>query len=229
MEPARSAGATSPGSCLICVLAFFIAGGNALKCFECKDLSGNPCVGESVLCHSGSNVCISSLVQYQIDPSLPGAQNLGGVPTWLFMRACGSSDQCSSIITLRTSYTRMVTSNQCCMSDNCSPPKPPVISEQSENGLTCMGCFNVTSDSCQEYKSVKCRGSEQQCFTYSNKHLEGGDSIAMAGCATQTACDLDLGYDGIKTQCYGGCSNNRSSQIASSLSIAAFLAVVYLG
>ncbi|XP_072269303.1 phospholipase A2 inhibitor gamma subunit B-like [Pyxicephalus adspersus] len=225
MEPARSAWAASPPSCLICVLVLFIIGGNALKCYECKDLSGNPCTGESVECQPGSDVCISSLVQYQIDPAYPGT--LEGVPTWVFMRACGRSDHCSDVIILRTPYTRMVTSNKCCTGNNCMPPRPAVINEESPNGLTCMGCFNLTSASCQENKPVQCRGSESQCFTYSNQILEDNESITMAGCATKTACDLDL-YDDTKTQCYGGCSATHSSRIVSSLSFIALLIIMYL-
>ncbi|XP_018427863.1 PREDICTED: phospholipase A2 inhibitor subunit gamma B-like [Nanorana parkeri] len=213
MEPARRARATSR---LICILALFITRGNSLKCLECKDLSGDSCVGESVICQSGSNVCISSLVHYQ------------KVPTWVFMRFCGNSEQCPEVVTLRTPYSRMVTSNKCCMGDNCTPSRPPVIAEEAKNGLICKGCFNATSDTCQEHKSVECRGTERQCFTYYNRYLEGNRSIAMEGCATKTACALDLNNDGKETMCYGESYANRSPQIASSLSFAAFFIVLYL-
>ncbi|KAM5157639.1 phospholipase A2 inhibitor PIP-like [Mantella aurantiaca] len=226
MEPARSAWVTSPASCLIFGLALFITGGNALKCYECKDLSGNPCMGESENCQSGSDVCISSLVQYQIDPSYPGSQNLE-VPTLVFMRSCGQSNQCSDVVTLRTPYSKMLTSNRCCNSDNCLPPRPAVMVEEPQNGLACVGCFNFTSDSCQDYKPVQCRGSELRCFNYTNQHLDGG-AMALAGCATDTACNLDLGHDDRKTVCYGGCPTNYSPRITSSLSIAVLLMVLHL-
>ncbi|XP_068094335.1 uncharacterized protein [Hyperolius riggenbachi] len=146
---------------LMCVLlALLVTGGDTLQCISCTNTSGKDCTGNSVICQYGYDVCMSSLVQYQIDSSYPGG--VSNFPTRVFMRSCGNSEQCSDLTVLRTPYIRMVTSNKCCSGGNCSP-QPPT------------------------------------------------GSVTMAGCATRSACNLYLGSDNAKTECYGESPPNSSS------------------
>ncbi|XP_068094336.1 phospholipase A2 inhibitor NAI-like isoform X3 [Hyperolius riggenbachi] len=143
------------------------------------------------------------------DSSYPGG--VSNFPTRVFMRSCGNSEQCSDLTVLRTPYIRMVTSNKCCSGGNCSPQPPTdwsVVGGASPNGLVCQGCLNVT---CKEYRNVQCRGSENQCFTYYSPQLDERGSVTMAGCATRSACNLYLGSDNAKTECYGESPPNSSS------------------
>ncbi|XP_063780826.1 phospholipase A2 inhibitor gamma subunit B-like [Pseudophryne corroboree] len=180
-------------------------------------------------CPADCDVCLSTLVQYEMDTSNPESQSLlqsiGPRPPLVFVRGCGQSAECKDVLILRTPYNRMVTSSTCCKTDLCSSALPTVIPEASNNGLACNGCFQTTS--CLDFTPVYCRGSESRCFSYSNLQLNDNVSVSMAGCATETACDIDL-QQGNLTVCRDGVHSGSRVVPSSLLLIAAGLSVTYI-
>ncbi|KAM8966342.1 phospholipase A2 inhibitor NAI-like [Pelodytes ibericus] len=176
-----------------------VPAGSSLQCMQCISRTGDICTGIPVSCAPVSDVCISSLVQDEIntsDPdSLPLLQENGprNVTSHIFIRDCGTSSDCEKNVFLRNPYNRIVTSHRCCQSNLCSPDLPKPILESPPNGLTCPGCLSFTEPMCKGFKAVQCRGSEKQCFSFSS--LPGTDNdvtLGMQGCASQTACNIEL-------------------------------------
>ncbi|XP_075703750.1 uncharacterized protein LOC142696304 [Rhinoderma darwinii] len=177
-------------------LAFLISAGEALRCIDCKDFSGKLCSGASVTCPAATDICLSTLVQYEINSTNPQIQNvlqsIRAVSPLTLVRGCGYLEECTEVIVLRTSYSRTVTSNRCCKSDLCTPETPTALSEAPKNTLTCPGCFQLTPDSCQDYKPVQCRGDEVQCFSYTKLHLY--DNASTDPLYTKAAASTDPLY-----------------------------------
>ncbi|XP_053323530.1 phospholipase A2 inhibitor gamma subunit B-like [Spea bombifrons] len=193
---------------LLCVLLAAVTTGSSLQCMQCTDVAGKTCAGIAVNCAPTSDVCTSTLVQDEIDTSDPESMFLldgsRNKTSYMFLRDCGNSSDCNKVVILRTPYNRMVKSTRCCRSNLCTPETPKPIPESAQNGVTCPGCLTVTQDRCEKYKPVSCRGNEQNCFSFSSKPSKGSDvSYALSGCASQSACNMELEI-GNQVQCTSG-------------------------
>ncbi|XP_040288753.1 phospholipase A2 inhibitor and Ly6/PLAUR domain-containing protein-like [Bufo bufo] len=206
-----------------------VVSGDTLHCTECTDFSGRFCSGESVTCPIDSNVCMSSLVQYEINSTSPQIQTIlqyiGTISPLTFVRGCGYSEDCTEVVVLRTPDSKIVTRSVCCNSDLCTPDTPAGFPEAPKNNITCPGCLQVNRGSCQDYLPVQCRGKEDHCFSYTLQ-LNNNVTITMAGCATRTACNLDLQEDRRKTICTAGIMNGAGSVYSSLLLLTATLVII---
>ncbi|KAM4689428.1 phospholipase A2 inhibitor gamma subunit B-like [Discoglossus pictus] len=184
--------ASHPTMLIACVLLTFITAGNALMCAQCFDDKGNFCQGPAVTCSATSDVCISTLVQNEINTSNPASASVlqQEKDSYFFERGCGAPKECGLDVIVRTPYNRIVTSRRCCQTDMCAPQTPRPIPESSTNQLTCPGCLSRKSEYCEPDQIVYCRGIETRCYTYSGK--TDNVSISMSGCASLTACDRQL-------------------------------------
>ncbi|XP_073399335.1 phospholipase A2 inhibitor PIP-like [Dendrobates tinctorius] len=219
--------------CLLCaLLVVLFSGGDALRCIVCRDYSGAVCTGKPETCPPDTNVCLSTLVQYDINSTDGQTQNvlqsIGAVSPLTYVRDCGYLEKCTEVVVLRTPYSRTVASNSCCKTDLCTPETPTALPESPKNGLTCAGCFQITQDSCHSYESVQCHGNEIQCFSYTNLPLNNDVSLAMSGCATKTACNLDLEEDQKKTLCTGGIISGTENVRRSLLLLTAAILIKFL-
>ncbi|XP_063306289.1 phospholipase A2 inhibitor NAI-like [Pelobates fuscus] len=182
----------------LCVLLAIIPTGFSLQCIQCSDPGGQFCNGIHVNCGPASDVCMSSLIQEEINTSDPNSLNILQITrtsSYRYIRDCGTSSDCDKVVILRTPYNRMVTSNRCCRSNLCTPESPRSIPEGSQNGVTCPGCLTFINQECAAYKAVYCRGDEKYCFHFSSKPLKDDNlTFAMKGCATQSACNLELEF-----------------------------------
>ncbi|XP_073532910.1 phospholipase A2 inhibitor PIP-like [Phyllobates terribilis] len=202
--------------CLLCaLLVVLFSAGDAIRCIICRDYSGGVCTGDPMTCPSDSNVCLSTLVQYDINSTDPQPQNvlqsIGAVSPLTYVRDCGYLEKCTEVVILRTPYSRTVAINSCCKTDLCTPEPPTALPETLKNGLTCAGCFQITPDTCQSYEPVQCRGNEVKCFSYTNLPLNNNVTLAISGCATKTACNLELEEDKRQTLCTGGLFSGTES------------------
>ncbi|XP_056408467.1 phospholipase A2 inhibitor gamma subunit B-like [Hyla sarda] len=142
-----------------------------------------------------------------------------------FVRGCGYSEGCTDVVVLRTPYSRSVTISRCCKSDLCTPETPTALPEAPKNDLSCPGCFQITPDSCEGYITVQCRGNEVQCFSFNQLQLYDNITLAMAGCATKTACNLNLKDDKQKNLCTGGIISGAGGLYSSLLLLTAALLI----
>ncbi|KAG8538055.1 hypothetical protein GDO81_023373 [Engystomops pustulosus] len=61
---------------LLCVPGLLVSAGDALRCIDCVDLSGRFCSGSPQTCPADQDVCLSTLVQYEINSTNPKIQNI---------------------------------------------------------------------------------------------------------------------------------------------------------
>ncbi|XP_069585123.1 phospholipase A2 inhibitor PIP-like [Ranitomeya imitator] len=219
--------------CLLCaLLVVLFSGGDSLRCVVCRNYTGADCSGEPVTCPPDFNVCLSTLVQYDINSTDTQIQNIlqsiGGVSPLTYVRDCGYLEKCTEVVVLRTPYSRTVSINSCCKTDLCTPETPTALPESPKNGLTCAGCFQITHDSCHSYEPVQCHGNEVQCFSYTHLPLNNDATLAISGCATNTACNLELEEDKKTTLCTGGIISGAENAHHSVLLLTAAILITFI-
>ncbi|XP_062996730.1 phospholipase A2 inhibitor and Ly6/PLAUR domain-containing protein-like [Elgaria multicarinata webbii] len=110
----------------------------------------------------------------------------------------GCLTQCKpNIFTLTTSTKRSVqTSTSCCHSENCNANLTLSVPSVStfENGVNCPVCENYNNKSqCVGQNDIACTGIEDKCISLMGISIvKKEDNFSIKGCATQSACDLDV-------------------------------------
>ncbi|KAM4014880.1 phospholipase A2 inhibitor and Ly6/PLAUR domain-containing protein-like [Anomaloglossus baeobatrachus] len=177
------------------VFLVFVVGeitiGEALRCHKCEAEGKKDCTGKSVLCSNKDDVCIKKIV---IDI-------INGVNNTVASKGCSNkTNLCNGPAMAQNKNFLKLSVTKCCNKDNCNRGKieMPVVNT-TENGVTCMTCFERGSTKCKNYEPFKCRGNAKECMEYIGdksgrpNNVGKPQQFAIVACSSPSGCNN--GYD----------------------------------
>lgn len=176
----------------ICVFsAFQLTAAESYECVRCR-------VGE---CPSGkATTCTATKGCYNHRQEIRTSGELSGLLT---EKGC-SSETCKPLAfsaTLGTKYA-FGYDHQCCNKEKCNKEDLTLVQDSKPNGLECPACYAEDSLICVS-APLKCTGAETKCVVVTGTG-EGSHTLFGMGCATESACDLEMLVMGgirISTKC----------------------------
>ncbi|XP_008846699.1 protein RoBo-1-like [Nannospalax galili] len=114
---------------------------------------------------------------------------------------------------------RTIRSDQrCCQAEQCNKQDLQLSQPSSQiNGVQCPACYIENAATCDSVP-LKCTGAETKCIEFSGKDSEMPTlSFYGKGCATETACNLNMNMFGnmkIQTSCTDGTPPSTSISTA---------------
>ncbi|XP_069803568.1 phospholipase A2 inhibitor and Ly6/PLAUR domain-containing protein-like [Dendropsophus ebraccatus] len=164
---------------LLCLVAGLLEGAFSLSCYHC-DAFGKDCIGNEKQCDKGYDMCIANITEI----------NTVGKPVIKrIVRACGTQAMCNVTYTMSLNGTSLYAMTQCCASkDKC--PITDVQKTTTENQVECSTCNEANNEKCKNPVTIKCRGNEKKCMSYTAKDTKTNTKYISQVCATENLCTM---------------------------------------
>nr|XP_033818854.1 phospholipase A2 inhibitor and Ly6/PLAUR domain-containing protein-like [Geotrypetes seraphini] len=169
----------------ICMFSALITTGLCLICEHCIDIHRDSCSGISKKCNEG-DMCVIKLEN----------ATAGGKSYLSIFKGCEKEDPriCGNVLDSNSTGFSFIFYTVCCKEDNCNSRKvivPPI--NTTENGLECPSCYISGSFECTTTETIKCVGTQEQCFDFSGEMRLPGQKFqpqAIKGCTRAGGCEV---------------------------------------
>ncbi|XP_077192568.1 phospholipase A2 inhibitor and Ly6/PLAUR domain-containing protein-like [Paroedura picta] len=163
--------------------------GSSIQCQKCNHIDG-PCTDPVTACEPEFDTCGAILIETR----------KASMKVKITRKFCTTHHECTPgaiFMDLENGF-RESGNSVCCKTDGCNTATLTVPTRNENfNGLWCPFCYAAEPATCKEEEIIRCRGSENQCFTRKEgREIVKTDSADIKilnatthkGCATESFC-----------------------------------------
>ncbi|XP_069804409.1 phospholipase A2 inhibitor gamma subunit B-like [Dendropsophus ebraccatus] len=169
---------------ILFVFCIYITAGTSLVCERCENFYGDTCnETKTEVCPPWVTRCRTTLMFEYIE-------NKSYYQIW---KSCARSTDLCNLTFNMTVGIDVYSLTRCCKGRYCNRKESvklvPTNHEEKGNGVECPYCY-ARAKSCTPKDTMKCRGPQTRCFSFSGKICNSTDAEdwSYQGCATENIC-----------------------------------------